>query len=397
MSNSLEEYKSEPYVPKKKADWETEYEKLVKIRDALGEKAMETAKLEKTVLREGVIQELELELGHALHGWYTDPYYCQKEMKSDTYKVFDVLVDNAFVYKCGEECRRALSGFASNTTASLDFLMWIVICSIPLCRKTPPEFQALLNLYLRVIYQFCTSGNISPLFRLDISMVRMITDLGRGLPKVDNYATNYLQLGANPITYIARNASITGERPNVKKPKVQPETEKIWRAVKGDDEESTFQQHLAGSADLDYRMVEFEQTTEDRDFIFDEHIANCLFQTLFSPSKNTELENAELLRDSINEAIKVNEREDAFDTYAEDIKRFIDIMEPTYLWVQYIRAYVDGADEKEIARRAKAIYCQAGFSTLTSTRAYETEMFCLFDSIHCIFKPKSLEHSLRAD
>lgn len=364
------------------------YEKLQKIAEILAEKAIETSKKKEKIplsVVTGGIKAAFPDLNMSCLDKYSESFLCEKD--ESNFKVFDTLVQHSFLYKCGDECRRSLSNFAANVSGSIDYLMFIIICALPLTQKTPPEFQALLNLYLRVTYNFCASMNVSALFKLDYSMVRMITDEGEELTDYnEDYSVypNYLELGPNPIVYIARKATITHQKANTKKPIIEPETEELWKYF-DNPPTPTFSEYLAG-ADLQYRMIEQKQREADYQRFFDENIANCLFQAYFTPDGQVELENAELLQDSITEALKLDNKYNV--GYA--LSRFMRMLLPTFYWVQYIRAYLSGDPEnskkwaRQIIDHHDCQYC---------------ETFCLFDSIHYIFSPKrtNLECTLRED
>lgn len=358
------------------------YEELEIIGEKLVSQAFETAQKKETVPLAKVIDQLEAYFPGPNYADFRRPVRCEKNPENtENYLVFDKLIENPFVYKCGEECRRSLSNFAANLGGSIDYLMWIVICSIPLATKCPPEFQALLNLYLRVIYNYCSTGNCTQLFKLEPSMTRSIIEGGKTViaPRIGS-GTNYLELGPNPIVWMTRKASITGRKVNLKKPDIEPVTEELWKTLKTPE---TFSKYLS-KADTKYRMTEQAQRESEPQRFFDENIANSLFQALFCPNYTVELENAELLENSLMENVKIEERVDV----CEYIDNFLSVMSDTYRWVQYIRAYIqkDAASQEYWATEI-----------IREDENSLTEKFCLFDAIHSIFTPTTLECTLRAD
>ena len=355
------------------------YEDLVEIGDKLVSKAFETSNKKKTVPLSDVIDKLQNSFAGIEIEHFREPVICEKNSDTENYIVSEKLLENPFVYKCGEECRRSLSNFAANLGGSIDFLMWIVICSIPLTPKTPPEFQSLLNLYLRVIYHFCATSNFTQLFKLDYSMVRAIVS-SLTLPELIGSKVNFLELGPNPIVWIARKASIRGLKANTKKPNVEPETEAIWNTLETPE---TFSKYLS-KADIKYRMVEQSQRENEPERFFDENIANSLFQAFFCPARTVELENAELLENSLIETLKLESHEKT----CRAIGQFLWFVGDTHRWVQYIRAYIQ---KDETSQR---FWCR---EIIDMCENELTEKFCLFDSIHAIFKPTTLECTLRVD
>lgn len=373
---------------------ESLYEELSNIRDKMGEKVMETASQEKPKIPIGnVIRDWKAKLGVHAADDLPEPFICKKkDKKADNLIVFDKLVsETPFVYKCGEECRRSLSNYAANLQGSIDYFMWLVICAIPLCRKTPPEFQSIINLYLRLIYESISSNNITQLFKLDVSMARMITLQGTTFPF--KFSPNYLELGPNPIVFMTRKMSICGDKVNTKAPSVEPATESLYHHISMGTSPS-FQNSLAADGDISYRQVEHCQRMEDAIHIFDENIANCLFQALFTADGKVEAENLELLEASVEEAIKLRGKE----VVKDEIEHYLSILSDTWYWVQYIRCYIqEGGETPQTLLWAKKVYDTVTDDSPSDTQAYEVEVFCLFDLIHTIFRPTSLAHTLRAD
>lgn len=306
--------------------------------------------------------------------WIQDSYIVKDK------KVISEKIENSsFFNYLSTECRRGVSDVVSSVPSRIDFLMWIFMCSIPLDQgSTPPAIQFCVNHLCSVIFKLMLGDIATGLTMLDRELVRqLLPKLGMHITESTLMLKNPFYVGPLPIIYLCRSSEFGNFKVDVKNPVVHPDTEQVYKD--NVSQVATYKNALIVS-DTKYKWR--EKTTASIDQAH-RVLATSLLQNLITCTGSVQISSINLSR-RVYELLEEN-----LDTMIppDKVRDYIQSLKTTFLWVQYIRAYIE-QDKKACEEYSYNIVSE--YALLEDKEilfnAQEEAMF-YFDMIHQIINP----------
>lgn len=306
--------------------------------------------------------------------WLQETPYIVK----DKIKLAETIMNTAFFSLLLTECRRCVSDIVSSVPCTVDFLGWILLCSLPLDGNIPPAAQYCVNRMSGLILMLNNGGYSYALSMLDRELVRQLLQDRNGSVHDSDYGYRPFGVGPLPIIYVCRSSEFGGFKADMKVPVVHEDTEKIYK--RNISRTQTFSEAVSKS-DQKYKCRErYMASIKECDSV----LSTSLLQNILTCD-------GYVLNSSINLGSGALYLRHAATPGGNCIHAclsdYVWSLKNTFIWVQYIRAYAEG-DKEECERHSMIIISEYTYKEDKSEmfNAVEEAMF-YFDMIHQIINP----------
>lgn len=320
-----------------------------------------------------------------------DPY-----ITKDPVKLFaQITEDTPFYRSVLLECRRVVSDHASCGEFKLDFFQWIILCSAPLLSVTTPSAQTAIHRWCSILHQQLTEESNAALSNLSKDMVRQL-DLPQfrgenSVTELDEYQEDHefkcFEAGAVPLVFLIQSSHLARKAVNLKNPYTHQDTERIYQKYFNSNQ--SYAEYLANDADRAYRcrerrIVEFDLMK----WGFECTLCTTLFQSFMTSTGTHEPAHISLIEKCFSCA-RDQQLTGGCENLIRNTRNFLIGFHTTFLWVQYIRAYVDKDDEaiQKFTERILEFYEAQESKKYCSLFEARVETLFYFDMIHSVFKP----------